>query len=162
MKHSIVAESAQQHAAVVLDVQYASHDPAVPTRGQFLSWAERALADQGEQVELVIRVVDSAESQALNRQYRGRDCPTNVLSFPFDSPPGVGPNHLGDLVICAPVVHAEARDQGKPEEAHWAHMVLHGVLHLRGYDHQSEDDAVIMESLETAILKSMGYNDPYS
>jgi probable rRNA maturation factor len=111
--------------------------------------------------ELVVRIVDEAESAALNDRYRGKPEPTNVLSFPCESPPGLALPHLGDLVICAPVVEREAREQGKPSEAHWAHMLVHGLLHLRGYDHQNEAEAETMEALESAILGQLGYPNPY-
>jgi probable rRNA maturation factor len=106
-------------------------------------------------------VVDEAESATLNAQYRGKQGPTNVLSFGFDSPPGVDVPLLGDLVICAPVVVREALEQGKPGQAHWAHMTIHGVLHLLGYDHQTPEQAQIMEALEIAALADLGYADPY-
>lgn len=110
---------------------------------------------------LLLRYVDAEESRALNRTYRGRDKPTNVLSFPFELPPGVDDSHLGDLVICVPVVEAEAEAQGKSIEAHHAHMVVHGLLHLQGHDHESDDEAARMESLEIEILRQLGYDNPY-
>ena len=120
-----------------------------------------ALIDAVEQVELVIRIVDEPESQQLNKTYRGKDRPTNVLSFPFDAPPEVGSPLLGDLVICAPVVIKESQQQGKTELAHWAHMVVHGVLHLQGYDHQTDTEAEQMEGLERSILQRLHFPDPY-
>ena len=102
---------------------------------------------------MTIRVVDTAESHSLNLTYRGKDKPTNVLSFPFEVPPGMEMSLLGDLVIC--------RQQGKPLEAHWAHMVVHGSLHLLGYDHIEDDEAEEMEALETEIMLALGYEDPY-
>jgi len=112
-------------------------------------------------VEMVIRVVDEAESRQLNNQYRGKDTSTNVLSFPFEAPAGIASSHLGDLVICAPVVKREARTQNKKEIDHWAHMVVHGVLHLQGYDHQTDEQAEQMERLEKKILEGFGIRDPY-
>ncbi|WP_246131667.1 rRNA maturation RNase YbeY [Pistricoccus aurantiacus] len=111
--------------------------------------------------ELTIRFVEPEESQALNRDYRGKDCPTNVLSFPFEMPPGLALPLLGDLVICDAVVGEEARAQGKALEDHYTHMVVHGTLHLLGYDHIDDGDAEVMESLETRILAALGVADPY-
>ena len=144
-----------------LEVQYAVDDAQVPSRQQFRAWALAALEPLQRSVELVIRVVDAAESRQLNSQYRGQDKPTNVLSFPFEAPPVVESNHLGDLVICAPVVRKEADAQHKREQHHWAHMVVHGVLHLRGYDHQGDEDASEMEALEKQVLEQLGVPDPY-
>ena len=122
---------------------------------------QRVLEGRRDEAELTIRLVDEAESQQLNREYRGKDRPTNVLSFPADLPAVVESPLLGDLVICAPVVLREAKEQGKTVEAHWAHMVVHGVLHLLGYDHQNEQEAAEMEGIEAALLKEMGYRNPY-
>ena len=144
-----------------LDIQRVLELDDLPSDAQLHLWAEAAMAPGRESVELVIRVVDCAESQALNSEYRGKEKPTNVLSFPFEVPPEVETNLLGDLVICAPVVADEAREQGKSLEAHWAHMVVHGVLHLRGFDHQNDQQALEMESLEADILQGLGYPDPY-
>lgn len=115
-----------------------------------------ALAGAGAGGEVTVRIVGAAESRALNRRYRGKDRPTNVLSFPYGEP-GV----LGDLVVCAPVVNREAREQGKSPAAHWAHMVVHGVLHLRGFDHIRAPDAKVMETRERAILARLSFPDPY-
>ncbi|MCG7873736.1 MAG: rRNA maturation RNase YbeY [Candidatus Thiodiazotropha lotti] len=133
-----------------------------PSDRQLTAWAEAALADSGEQVEMVIRIVDEPESRQLNRDYRGKDKPTNVLSFPFESPPEVALPLLGDLVICAPVVSTEARQQNKTLEAHWAHMVVHGTLHLQGYDHQDDQQAQLMEDKERQILQALKFSDPYT
>lgn len=116
-----------------------------------------------DRCELTIRIVGEAESRRLNRDYRNVDRPTNVLSFPCDLPTDVdgGGDLLGDLVICAPVVEREADEQGRSRESHYAHMVIHGVLHLLGYDHQAEDEAQAMETLESSILGRLGYPDPY-
>ena len=112
-----------------------------------------------------VRIVGEQDSSALNAQYRGKQRPTNVLSFPCTLPPGIstalGSNPLGDIVLCAPVIAQEARDQGKTLEAHWAHMLTHGFLHLQGYDHQTEVTAREMEHLETVILDGLGFPDPY-
>ena len=116
-----------------------------------------------EELALTIRVVGAAESRRLNRTWRNKDKPTNVLSFPAEpSPSGKGHGELGDLAICAPVVAREAREQGKPAQAHWAHMVVHGVLHLLGYDHENDRDAAAMETREVKILAQFGYSDPYA
>jgi probable rRNA maturation factor len=122
------------------------------------------VALDGEQasVELLIRIVGEDESGKLNRRFRGVNRPTNVLAFPLDLPIGLPYRHLGDLVICAPVVRREARAQGKPEQAHWAHMVVHGVSHLLGYDHGDEAGAQVMEQREIRLLAQMGFANPYT
>ena len=152
--------------SVCVEVQYAVAGEGIPPESAFRLWSQAALADYEEDVELVIRIVGEEESRTLNREYRDRDHPTNVLSFPFEMPTGIPPqaaqNHLGDLVICAPVVEREARQQGKPLAAHWAHMVVHGILHLRGFDHQTEDAARVMEERERGILDGLGISDPYA
>jgi probable rRNA maturation factor len=132
----------------------------LPAEEQLQQWAEVALQDHGLRI-LAIRVVDKAESQQLNHDYRGKDKPTNVLSFPFEAPPGIDMDLLGDLIICKQVVEQEADQQSKPLMAHWAHMVVHGSLHLLGYDHIEDDEAEEMESLETEIMLGMGFEDPY-
>ncbi|MBV1960310.1 MAG: rRNA maturation RNase YbeY [Oleibacter sp.] len=114
-----------------------------------------------EEPELTVRLVSEEESQTLNHEYRGKEKPTNVLSFPFDAPPEVPIELLGDLIICIDVVEREADEQNKTTEAHWAHMVVHGCLHLLGYDHIKDDEAEEMEALERTILASLGYSDPY-
>ena len=126
-------------------------------------WVEQALAvaQFATPYELLIRIVDTVESQDLNRDYRGKDKPTNVLSFPFEAPPGMELPLLGDLVICRQVVEAEAIEQGKPLMAHWAHMVVHGSLHLLGYDHIEDEEAEEMEQLERDIMQELGFADPY-
>ena len=144
-----------------LEVQYVSVLGELPSMQQLERWAEAALLDKHTRQELNIRIVDAEESQLLNKDYRGKDKPTNVLSFPFEAPPGVNANILGDLVICAPVVRHEAQDQGKSESSHWAHMVVHGMLHLQGYDHENDEDAGKMESREASIMKQLGFDDPY-
>lgn len=145
-----------------LDVQRASAADDLPADAQLRAWARAALADIGSTHALTLRLVDAAESAELNQTYRHKPGPTNVLSFPFEAPPGVPSRLLGDLVICAEVVRREAREQGKALDAHWAHMVVHGVLHLRGYDHLTESQAAGMEALETEILARLGYPDPYA
>jgi len=141
-----------------IDVQFAFDGPC-PARDLLVRWAEAAL--EGRKAELALRVVDEAEMAELNLRYRHRQGPTNVLSFPFEAPEGVAPGFLGDVVVCAPVVIREASEQGKPEAAHWAHMIVHGVLHLRGYDHLTPEEAERMEARERRILAGLGYRDPY-
>jgi len=149
---------------VELGVSYAAPRRGVPTPASFRRWTEAALviARHRKPAELSIRVVGAREGRALNRQYRGKDYATNVLSFPVELPRGVTSPLLGDLVICAPVVVREAREQGKPPRNHYAHLTVHGVLHLLGYDHQNECDATLMETLETRILAELGIADPYA
>ena len=145
-----------------LDLQIALEMPGLPLATDFLHWAEAALADANYQrdAEITVRIVNEAESTALNETYRHKQGPTNVLSFPFEAPPEVKSRLLGDIVLCAPVVLREAVSQGKPAAAHWAHLVIHGVLHLLGYDHD-EAQAAAMESLEIRTLAGLGYPDPY-
>jgi len=147
--------------SMILSVERASAAPAQPGEVELRKWVEAALKGRCEPAELSIRIVDEAESAELNSHYRGKQGPTNVLSFLAELPAGVPVPLLGDLVICAPLVVREAREQGKPAEAHWAHLVVHGCLHLLGFDHEDEAEAVEMESLERAILAGLGYADPY-
>lgn len=144
-----------------LDLQLACKADKLPSQADFQAWAAAALAELREHAEVTIRIVDAAESQTLNRDYRGKDKPTNVLSFPFEAPPGIELDLLGDLVICASVVAQEATEQQKSLRNHWAHMVIHGMLHLLGYDHIDEQDAEQMEALEVEILKGFNISDPY-
>lgn len=152
-----------------IDLQWAIDEQALPTLEQCQRWAEAALQDDNayQEVEMVVRIVDADESQELNRDYRGIDKPTNVLSFPFEQPPGLlelGEElpYLGDLVICAQVVADEARTQNKSLESHWAHMIVHGTLHLQGFDHIDEIEAQEMEDLEREIMQDLGFDDPYA
>ena len=108
-----------------------------------------------------MRVVGEEEMAQLNRRYRGRNQPTNVLSFPIEPLPGICTNLLGDIVVCGPVVDREAAIQRKPPMSHWAHMVVHGMLHLFGYDHESDQEATAMERLEKSVLEGLGFSDPY-
>jgi probable rRNA maturation factor len=144
-----------------VEVQRGMDAAHVPDDHTLRRWVAVALAGRPGPVELTVRIVDEAESRALNARYRGRDRATNVLSFAYEPPPGMA-GLFGDLVICAPVVAREAAEQGKPPGAHWAHMVIHGVLHLTGHDHEDENDARIMENLERDLLARLGYPDPYS
>lgn len=148
--------------AVILDLQLACQDnTGLPEEAQFQAWLNAAILPFQEEAEVTIRLVDSEESNELNLTYRGKDKPTNVLSFPFEAPPGIELPLLGDLVICRQVVEQEAQEQEKPLAAHWAHMVVHGSLHLLGYDHIEDDEAEEMEALETEIMLALGYADPY-
>ncbi|MGQ8773148.1 rRNA maturation RNase YbeY [Serratia sp. NA_112.1] len=147
---------------VILDLQLACADNSgLPDEATFQRWLEGVLPQFQIDSEVTIRLVDEAESNELNLTYRGMDKPTNVLSFPFEAPPGIELPLLGDLIICRQVVEREAVEQDKVLEAHWAHMVVHGSLHLLGYDHIEDDEAEEMESLETEIMHGLGYPDPY-
>lgn len=148
--------------SLTLDVQQAVDLAGLPGTEQLRRWAEAALLAPDGERELTVRIVDEAESAALNAAYRHKQGPTNVLSFPFEaSIPEVDTGLLGDVVLCAPVVAREAAAQGKSSEAHWAHLVVHGVLHLQGHDHQQAEQARTMEQLEIRILNELGYPDPY-
>lgn len=144
-----------------LDLQIATESTPLPSQSDFEQWATAALADYRAEAELTIRLVDATESQQLNHQYRGKNKATNVLSFPFQNPPGLTLPLVGDLVICAAVVEREAVEQSKTTQAHWAHMVIHGCLHLLGFDHIKDDDAEEMEQLEITLLAQLGFNNPY-
>ncbi|AHG73346.1 rRNA maturation factor [Mannheimia sp. USDA-ARS-USMARC-1261] len=150
-----------------IDLQIACENSEnLPSEQQFYTWVHKALAveaktDDFPESEITIRIVDEAESHELNLTYRGKDKPTNVLSFPFEVPEGIEMPLLGDLIICRQVMEKEAEEQQKPLEAHWAHLAIHGTLHLLGYDHIEEGEAVEMESLETEIMQALGYEDPY-
>lgn len=146
-----------------VDLQVATQNTDnLPSEAQFIAWFEQAVQSFQEQAEVTIRIVDEFESQSLNRDYRGKDKPTNVLSFPFEAPPGVELDLLGDLVICRQVVEHEAEEQNKALLAHWAHMVVHGTLHLLGYDHIDDEEAEEMESLEISIMNALGFDNPYA
>ena len=147
---------------MIIDLQIAcEQEIGLPTAEQIEQWATAAVQPQSDEVEMTVRIVDEAESHELNLNYRGKDRPTNVLSFPFECPDEVELPLLGDLVICRQVVEREAQEQDKPVMAHWAHMVVHGSLHLLGYDHIEDDEAEEMESLETQIMTGLGFADPY-
>jgi probable rRNA maturation factor len=147
---------------LTVDIQCASAEP-VPDEDDIRRWISAALSGQrGDQdTEIAVRLVDIEEMTSLNRRYRGKECPTNVLSFPSDLPPELGLPLLGDIAICAPVVASEAAQQRKALRAHWAHMTVHGTLHLLGYDHIDDSDAAVMEALETRILAALGFACPY-
>ncbi|KDM91201.1 rRNA maturation RNase YbeY [Photobacterium galatheae] len=149
--------------SIYLDLQFATaEEGGMPTEADFQRWLEAAVTPFQADAEVTVRLVDEAESQTLNRDYRGKDKPTNVLSFPFEAPPGVELELLGDLIICRQVVEKEAEEQNKPLLAHWAHMVVHGSLHLLGYDHIEDDEAEEMEALETEIMQGLGFANPYA
>ncbi len=135
-------------------VQYAVKPETVPTRHQFRKWALAALENDAE---ITLRIVDEAEGRELNRDYRGRDYATNVLTFPLADDPLL----MGDIAMCASVVEKEAAEQGKPLEAHYAHLLIHGVLHLQGYDHETDAEAEVMERRETQLVTKLGYAAPY-
>ncbi|WP_028023636.1 rRNA maturation RNase YbeY [Enterovibrio calviensis] len=146
-----------------VDLQIATQNTDnLPSEEQLQLWFEQAVKSFCAQAEATIRIVDEFESQSLNRDYRGKDKPTNVLSFPFEAPPGVELDLLGDLIICRQVVEKEAEEQNKELFAHWAHMVVHGSLHLLGYDHIDDEEAEEMESLEISIMNALGYENPYA
>jgi len=149
---------------VVVQYEFAGVD--VPDKTSIARWARAALKDHpGGAMELVVRIVDESESAALNRAYRHKAGPTNVLSFSYEAPSLLVSSSrplLGDIVICGPVVAREACSQGKDVSAHWAHMVVHGIMHLRGYDHIHDSDAKIMEEMESEVVQRLGFADPYA
>lgn len=145
---------ATSHKKIKLELQYAAEFPGTPTRSQFRKWVNAVLR---QNAEIVLRIVDEEEGRELNRHFRGKDKATNVLTFVYDELQPLS----GDIVLCAPVVISEAQQQQKDLAAHYAHLTVHGVLHLQGYDHEHEADAAIMEQLETEIVTRLGYADPY-
>ena len=148
----------------IIDLQIADPAAGQPSAMQCRQWvgAALAMADQCGEVELTIRIVAADEMTRLNDTYRGKARPTNVLSFPADLPPELDIGLLGDIVVCHTVVADEAKQQNKPLEHHWAHMIIHGTLHLLGYDHIDDDDAEVMESLEIAALATLNIPNPYN
>ena len=147
--------------ALKIELQNDAALDGVPGAEQFHTWVEAALQRDYNSLEQTIRIVDENEGRELNLRYRGKDLATNVLAFAYDGAE-LGYQCLGDLVICAPLVDAEAAEQGKPAEAHWAHLVVHGMLHLQGFDHNDDDEAARMEDLEAQILSILGYTNPYN
>ena len=145
-----------------VSISYAVPRTGVPAATSFRKWVAAALDGRIREADLAIRIVDAKEGRALNRHYRGKDYATNVLSFPAELPEGVKMPLLGDLVICAPVVAREAKEQHKPAVAHYAHLTVHGVLHLLGWDHDDDKEAEAMEQLERDILAELGLPDPYA
>ena len=155
-------------AALEIDVQLACDAPDIPPQADVRRWVETAIehsgVDSGDAIEVAVRIVDSDEIQTLNRLYRSKDKPTNVLSFPageIAGLPDMAGRLLGDVVICAAVVAAEAAEQGKLPADHWGHMLVHGTLHLLGFDHETSAEAAEMEALETRILATKSVTDPY-
>jgi probable rRNA maturation factor len=146
---------------VSVEVSVATDVAAAPRRADLRRWAAAAAAEVGVSGVVSIRVMGEDEMRDLNARYRGRDKATNVLSFPAQSPPRGGPRLLGDLALCQPVVEREAAEQGKPLADHYAHLVVHGVLHLAGFDHEAAADAEVMEAREIAVLARLGVADPY-
>jgi probable rRNA maturation factor len=144
-----------------IDIQMACPTEEAPDEDSIKRWASAAIRDERDNSELNLRIVDELESADFNQQYRGKTGATNVLSFPFDAVTPEPLTILGDLVVCAPVVNREASEQQKTTEAHWAHIIVHGVLHLLGYDHIDDKDAEQMEGLETAIMLELNFPAPY-
>lgn len=151
-KNSVKVLDLQQE--LILTVQYVTDKMGIPNRRLFRKWVRASLS---KPAEVVIRIVDEQEGKALNHDFRGKDFATNVLTFVYDDDIPL----LGDIVLCAPVIYNEAQQQGRDLIAHYAHLIIHGVLHLQGYDHIYDKDAVVMESLETEIITRLGYPDPY-
>lgn len=144
-----------------IEIQSASKSNFQPDQEQLQLWVDAALEDFQDDLEIVVRIVDEQESADLNERYRHKPGPTNILSFPIDIPDGIELNLLGDLVICAPVLEKEALEQRKALSDHWAHIVVHGVLHLLGYDHIEDDEAEVMENKEISILNKLNIKNPY-
>jgi len=145
-----------------IEIQAVFDSAGQPDRQQIQRWVDTALDGYEHDTEIVVRIVGVEESAELNEQYRHKSGPTNILSFPVDLPEGIELDLLGDLVICAPVVEKEALEQDKPLAHHWAHIIVHGVLHLLGYDHIDDDEAELMENKEIAILNKLHINNPYT
>ncbi len=168
MTDQIPSEEFPIELELQLDMQLAvEKENDLPTEEQLNLWATAALTthtvsySESEEPELTIRIVDEAESQELNSEYRGKDKPTNVLSFPFEAPAHVPIPLLGDLIVCKQVVEREAIEQGKTLTAHWAHMIVHGCLHLLGFDHIEDEEAEEMEGIERIVMAELGFEDPY-
>ncbi len=144
-----------------IDLQLVTESKDIPSEMLFQRWMDIVLTDSGVDSEVLIRIVDEDEMIQLNQQYRNKQGTTNILSFPFDVAEDVDNILLGDLVVCAPVVEQESQEQGKLLEHHWAHMIIHGLLHLLGYDHINDDEADEMESLEIKFLTAINISNPY-
>lgn len=147
--------------SVLLTIQNISKIKSIPSKHQFKTWVELALAPRRKKYAITIRIVGIKEITRLNKQYRKKNRPTNIISFNFYAPLPIKTNILGDLVICAPIVKLEAKSQHKKPVSHWAHLTVHGVLHLLGYDHQHDSEGQKMEKLETKILKKLKIVNPY-
>lgn len=145
----------------LIDIQIASKSQMLPHPSQIKEWLEIVLEHEVDTAEMTVRLVDEKEMTQLNSQYRKKHGPTNVLAFPYEPIPGVASNYMGDVIICAPVVEFEANKIGLPEINHWAHMVVHGTLHLMGFDHDTDEAATDMESKEIMLLKKLGFPSPY-
>jgi len=145
-----------------ITVQIACNTEPHPSAPQLRAWARHVLrSEQALDKHVTLRIADALEVQHLNATYRSKDKPTNVLSFPMDAPPGVNFPLLGDIILCSEIINQEALAQAKPNQAHWAHMVVHGILHLLGYDHIEDEEANLMESREIFLLNQLGFADPY-
>lgn len=147
--------------SLMINIQNVSEFDSIPENELITNWATQALDQEHQEAEITLRVVDIEEGLELNKEWRKKDSATNVLSFPVGEVIEQAPNLLGDIVICAPIVEQEAKQQGKSSEAHWAHLIIHGILHLQGYDHESEEEANVMETKEIQVLKKIGYANPY-
>jgi probable rRNA maturation factor len=147
--------------SIELELQIATHAKTLPHPAQIREWVSLTLYNHVETGELTIRLVDEPEIAELNQQYRNKQGPTNVLSFPYEPEPGIASRLLGDIIICAPVVEKEAIEQNKLLLAHWAHMVIHGTLHLLGFNHEFDQEAAEMESIETELLLRLNFPPPY-
>ena len=145
---------AKRLSRLSLTIQFATDGVFLPSRQKIRSWV---IAAMKEEMTVAVRVVDEDEARTLNHQYRGRDYATNVLSFGYQTEPC-----SGDLILCAPVIERESVAQGKDLEAHYAHLIIHGILHLQGFDHEEEPSAKVMEALETSVMQALGYGDPYT
>lgn len=148
-------------STTMITIQNASSYKELPTETQLETWVSAVLDAEQTSGDICIRFVDEPEIQRLNRDYRQKDRPTNVLSFSFEVPDGIEDHHLGDLVICPSIINQEAKDQEKTQMNHFAHMLVHGTFHLLGYDHLNEADAAIMEAKEIQLLAKLGIDDPY-
>lgn len=146
---------------IKITIQAIASHTFIPSRYFLQRWVNKALSNQSESSEVNIRLVSKKESAELNSVYRYKKGPTNILSFPFEPPPEISSPFLGDLVICAALVNQQAKQQAKTRLAHWAHLVMHGCLHLIGYDHRHDKDAIKMETIEIQLLEDLGYENPY-
>ena len=147
---------------IILDIQSASTSEDAPDEQSIKRWVGAVIDSNQGDTELSVRIVDEPEGKLLNETYRGASGATNVLSFPFENQTPEALPLIGDIVVCAPIVQREAKQQNKDLNAHWAHMIIHGVLHLLGYDHQDDAEAAIMEALETEIMQKLGFPPPYA
>ncbi len=145
----------------LIEIQTIFNSKGQPDQEHIQQWVDAALEGFNQDTEIVVRIVDEQESAELNEQYRHKSGPTNILSFPVEIPEGIELNLLGDLVVCAPVLEKEALEQHKTLTDHWAHIIVHGVLHLLGYDHLDDEEAELMENKEIAILKQLTIKNPY-